>query len=1396
LTAIPFNALVLIDGKQVSLLDTMYAENLLDVNRLIFADPSADGSLIEGIIFPTTSWGNIRLNTIDGAAVLDLLGHSDSSDFTLKLSNSGSENFNLDVGGTLDVSGATDIGGAVDIGGTLAVGGTVDVNDSNIINVAGIITNATAVLEDNNNFETSLTPTSAIGTWSVIQALEWWTRNNTAVVAQGTWRASHPGASYGDGETIRFTFGSPTSLTEMKLYSYWVSGGPGNDAGDVIEFYDELDVLLKSVNVYNDLNDDNANLQTITLGVGSISYFQFTVPVGSSGGGWAIDDVTVYYTGRADLAITADTININSDVDLRGDLDLNANSLIVDSGGNKTITAAELAYLDGLNQLLTSTSSPTFDAVTATSIIISGNTITTAEWANLDGLNQTLASTSSPTFAAITVTGNVDGRDVSVDGTKLDTIEESAKDDQAVSELTDAVITDLTDNELLQYDSGTSKWINQTLTEAGIAAAAHAMADHTDENTYNISTSGTAATGALTVTGNISVTGTVDGIDVATHAGNASAHHVKYVLTDDLAAGEITQLQAIGDVTINVTQWGYLGALDQSLVQAASPTFAGLTLGGNIVSTASRNIQLNNAAADTLLTLENTDATYKANLDVEGNIVVGGTVDGTDISVHVGNASAHHAKYTTAEAEAVITAELVNGQSIDNAIDALIGTHAGLASAHHTKYVLTDDLAAGEITQLQNIGAITISLAQWTVLGGLAGTLTNTELNYVDGVTSAIQTQFTGKSPVAGSSSIVTVGTLTGGSILQVRATDDRDYKPNTSSTYRMLRTYFTSLGGMTGVANSDYQDLLIINSYMDASGGDINALTFDKSTKLIKHWLADQAAATWGIPKTIAYTDTDHGALTGKDDDDHSAIYYNKTAVDAKISDTVYGVGWNGVTTIAPSKNAVYDKIEALGAGGDDLGNHTATQDLAMATFAITGVGNVDGVDVSALKTDVDNFPDALQSVTASAAEINKLDGLLTTKTELGYVDGVSSAIQTQLDGKAVTSHTMSSHSDETTYNISTSGTFAFGAAAEDLDMGAYGITVADANNYALQVGAHNWGVYIDGTNNYIHLRGYTQVRLDVQTTNVLYATSTEVYLPVGVSVTGNIAVTGTVDGVDIAARDHAPDNLGNHTASETLKMGAHAIVGTDQQHRILLDPVADEMHFYPGDEAADYHVIFKSTSATDASPIVMPSVNEKGYLGINTQRWYYVHTRAISISGKAVSNIHDEDDMASDDNVALATQQSIKAYVDDANMIGTANKRWVNGSHVLHCHGTQMTRGTNGYAPDADTNSFLGTILSMPYTWGTKTLRCDRVRVVLNDADGSNYLDEIRFLCTVQSGNTNKFPTGYTTNRTVAGTWEYAVTAFDCSSYDLVQLRAYIQVATKASITITTLQLRVWYE
>ena len=52
---------------------------------------------------------------------------------------------------------------------------------------------------------------------------------------------------------------------------------------------------------------------------------------------------------------------------------------------------------------------------------------------------------------------------------------------------------------------------------------------------------------------------------------------------------------------------------------------------------------------------------------------------------------------------------------------------------------------------------------------------------------------------------------------------------------------------------------------------------------------------------------------------------------------------------------------------------------------------------------------------VTATAAELNKMDGVTATTAELNFVDGVTSNIQTQLNGKAASSHTHSGYAAST---------------------------------------------------------------------------------------------------------------------------------------------------------------------------------------------------------------------------------------------------------------------------------------------------------------------------------------------------------------------------------------------
>jgi hypothetical protein len=54
-----------------------------------------------------------------------------------------------------------------------------------------------------------------------------------------------------------------------------------------------------------------------------------------------------------------------------------------------------------------------------------------------------------------------------------------------------------------------------------------------------------------------------------------------------------------------------------------------------------------------------------------------------------------------------------------------------------------------------------------------------------------------------------------------------------------------------------------------------------------------------------------------------------------AFISDDAYGDGWNGVVDEAPSKNAVYDKMETKAAKGanSDITSTTALTQITRAT-------------------------------------------------------------------------------------------------------------------------------------------------------------------------------------------------------------------------------------------------------------------------------------------------------------------------------------------------------------------------------------------------------------------------------------------------------------------------------
>lgn len=88
--------------------------------------------------------------------------------------------------------------------------------------------------------------------------------------------------------------------------------------------------------------------------------------------------------------------------------------------------------------------------------------------------------------------------------------------------------------------------------------------------------------------------------------------------------------------------------------------------------------------------------------------------------------------------------------------------------------------------------------------------------------------------------------------------------------------------------------------------------------------------------------------------------------------------------------------------------------------------------------------FPAVNGAMLASEEELNILDGATLTVTELNYVDGVTSALQTQLNAKAATAH---NHAAADT----TSGTFA------DARIAASNVTQHLVGGLAVQINGRN---------------------------------------------------------------------------------------------------------------------------------------------------------------------------------------------------------------------------------------------------------------------------------------------------------------------------------------------------
>ena len=137
--------------------------------------------------------------------------------------------------------------------------------------------------------------------------------------------------------------------------------------------------------------------------------------------------------------------------------------------------------------------------------------------------------------------------------------------------------------------------------------------------------------------------------------------------------------------------------------------------------------------------------------------------------------------------------------------------------------------------------------------------------------------------------------------------------------------------------------------------------------------------------------------------------------------------VAANTAITGATKCKITYDSKGLVTAGADLAESDIPSLSLSKisdVTATAAEVNVLDGITATTAELNI------LDGVTATASELNILDGATLTTTELNYVDGVTSSIQTQLDNKVDKTTSKSklygtdSSGVQTTYDISTNAT------------------------------------------------------------------------------------------------------------------------------------------------------------------------------------------------------------------------------------------------------------------------------------------------------------------------------------------------------------------------------------
>lgn len=602
-----------------------------------------------------------------------------------------------------------------------------------------------------------------------------------------------------------------------------------------------------------------------------------------------------------------------------------------------------------------------------------------------------------------------------------------------------------------------------------------------------------------------------------------------------------------------------------------------------------------------------------------------------------------------------------------------------------TTLVLDGTTITATGNEINILDGATLSTSELNILDG--ATLTTTELNYVDGVTSAIQTQLNNKGSLNNQNALISLsgvsagstdlGTFSGSTIsdnetvkeaLQdlettleavagggAQAASIATITDNTDSTQFLTFVADDNVASTQEFVKTDAGISYNPSSNILTVSGSINAdLTGDVTGNATSSDTVDVTADdSTNTSYNILFTD---GSGSGKTIREDSGLIYNPAANTLTTSEfmgdltgdvTGDASSSSKIKTVKSSTNSAHyltfvdsnnTSATAESLYTDAGVTYNPSSDLLNVTGTLhTQFLTLDNVNVNASANEINILDGAtlstaelniLDGLTASTSELNILDGATLTTTELNYVDGVTSNIQTQLDTKQ--------------HNLT----------------GGNGIEIAN-NTVAVDLTTSDQTLTLAG-----------------------YASAPESFLNDDYDI---IAFQGTVSGSAGSNSLTWASNSSYNIYTDSVGSRFIAYNTTESSWLAIYTPFGIGT---PSDGGS----VSVSTSAYD-----LPTANSITVNGANSPQasaWpeaTYSSTQDPFLAfsgGKLYAMALDEDDMASNSSSHLATQQSIKAYVDaidkDRIIDGDTNVTvdGTNDTVIFTTNGTaKWVIGTNGH-------------------------------------------------------------------------------------------------------------------